>query len=195
MRGKANALPRPGPSCERMAVTHRALAELEAGLDTIRAAPRDAGTVALIVRRPAEDGREVLTAGQLDPDRGLVGDAWTPGDRHGTEDQLTLMNSRVVALLAGDRERWPLAGDQIYVDFDLSEEALTAGTRLAVGEAVIEITPLPHKGCAKFAKRFGHDGLRFVNTPEGRSLRLRGVYARVITAGLVRPGDSVRRMP
>jgi MOSC domain-containing protein YiiM len=178
-----------------MAMTHRALADLDAGINTIRAAPRDAGTVALIVRRPAEDRREVLTAGQLDPDRGLIGDTWTRGDRHGADDQLTLMNSRVVDLLAGDRERWPLAGDQIYVDFDLSEEALTAGTRLAVGEAVIEITPLPHKGCSKFAERFGHDGLRFVNTPQGRSLRLRGVYARVVTAGVVRPGDAIRRMP
>ena len=178
-----------------MAMTHRALADLDAGLDTIRAAPRNAGIVTLIVRRPAEGQREILAAGQLDPDRGLLGDAWTPSDRHGADDQLTLMNSRVVDLLAGDRERWPLAGDQLYVDFDLSEEALTAETRLAVGEAVIEITPLPHKGCSKFAERFGHDGLRFVNTPEGRSLRLRGVYARVVTAGVVRPGDVIRRMP
>ncbi len=175
---------------------HPTLADLDAGLETIRAAPRDAGVVTLIVRRPAEDRREILAAGQLDPDRGLLGDAWTPSDRHGTDDQLTLMNSRVVDLLTGDRERWPLAGNQLYVDFDLSEEALTAGTRLAVGvEAVIEVTPLPHKGCRKFAERFGHDGLRFVSTLEGRSLRLRGVYARVVTAGVVRPGDAIRRMP
>jgi len=174
---------------------HPTLADLDAGLDTIRAAPRDVGTVTLIVRRPAEGRREILDAGQLDPDRGLLGDAWAPSDRHGTDDQLTLMNSRVVALLTGDRERWPLAGDQLYVDFDLNEEALTAGTRLAVGEAVIEATPLPHKGCRKFAERFGHDGLRFVSTLEGRSLRLRGVYARVVTAGVVRPGDAIRRMP
>jgi len=176
-------------------MTHRSIADLEAGLDTIRAAPRDTGVVELIVRRPAEDQRERLDVGQLDPDRGLIGDTWTRGDRHGADDQLTLMNSRVIDLLARDRERWPLAGDQLYVDFDLSEVALTAGTRLAVGEAVIEITPLPHKGCSKFAERFGHDGLRFVNTPEGRSLRLRGVYARVATAGVVRPGDAIRRMP
>jgi MOSC domain-containing protein YiiM len=178
-----------------MAMTHPSTADLEAGLDTIRAAPRDTGIVELIVRRPAEGRRERLDAGQLDPDRGLIGDTWTRGDRHGADDQLTLMNSRVVDLLAGDRERWPLAGDQLYVDFDLSEEALTAGTRLAVGEAVIEITPLPHTGCSGFAERFGHDGLGFVSTPEGRSLRLRGVYARVVTAGVVRPGDAIRRMP
>lgn len=174
-------------------MAHPTLADLEAGLDTIRAAPQDTGTVTLVVRRPGEERREVLEAGQLDPDRGLVGDVWVRGD-HGVDDQLTLMNSRVIDLLAGNRERWPLAGDQLYVDFDLSEEALPAGTRLAVGEAVVEVSPLPHTGCAKFAARFGHEGLRFVNTPAGRMLRLRGVYVRVVTAGVVRPGDAIRKM-
>ena len=174
-------------------MVHPTLADLEAALDSIRAAPRNTGTVTLVVRRPGEDQREVLGVGQLDPDSGLVRDAWMQGN-HGVADQLTLMNSRAIDLLAGDRERWPLAGDQLYVDFDLSEEALPAGTRLAVGEAVVEVSPVPHRGCAKFAERFGHDGLRFVNTPTGRALRLRGVYVRVVIAGVVRPGDAIRRM-
>lgn len=174
-------------------MAHPTLADLEAGIDTIRAAPQDTGTVTLVVRRPGKERREVLEAGQLDPDRGLVGDAWVRGD-HGVDDQLTLMNSRVIDLLAGNRERWPLAGDQLYVDFDLSEEALPAGTRLAMGEAVVEVSQVPHTGCAKFAERFGRDGLRFVSTPAGRTLRLRGVYVRVVSAGVVRPGDAIRKM-
>jgi len=174
-------------------MTHPTLADLEACLDGVRAAPRDTGTVELIVRRPETDRREVLDAGQLDPERGLVGDAWVRG-KHGVDDQLTVMNSRAIALLAGDRERWPLAGDQLYVDFDLSEEALPAGTRLAVGEAVVEVSSVPHRGCRKFAQRFGHDGLRFVNTPRGSAMRLRGVYVRVVNAGVVRPGDAIQRI-
>ena len=174
-------------------MVHRTLADLEAGLDGVRAAPRDRGTVELVVRRPAPDAREVLDQGQLDPERGLVGDAWVRG-KHGVEDQLTLMNSRAIELLAGERQRWPLAGDQLYVDFDLSEEALPAGTRLAVGEAVVEVSSVPHRGCRKFAQRFGPDGLRFVNTPVGSALRLRGVYVRVVTGGSVRPGDPIQRI-
>jgi len=173
---------------------HSSRADLEGGLDTIRAAPRDEGVVTLIVCRPAENRREILEAGQLDPDRGLLGDRWRPEEGRGADDQITLISSRVIHLLAGDRERWPLAGDQLYVDFDLSEEALPAGTRLAIGDAVIEVTSLPHRGCRKFAERFGGDGLLFVNTPLGRSLRLRGVYARVVEAGVVRPGDAIRTM-
>jgi MOSC domain-containing protein YiiM len=174
-------------------MAHPTLADLEAGLDWVRAARRDTGTVDLVVRRPEPERREVLEAGQLDPERGLVGDAWVRG-KHGAEDQLTLMNSRAIELLAGGRERWPLAGDQLYVDFDLSEETLPAGTRLAVGEAVVEVSSVPHNGCSKFAQRFGRDGLRFVSTPAGRSLRLRGVYVRVVTAGGVRPGDAIQRI-
>lgn len=179
--------------CERVGMNQPTLTELDAGLETVRCAPRELGVVKLVVRRPVKEQREVLEEGQLDPEHGLVGDAWVPGD-HGPDDQLTLMNSRVVDLLAGERERWSLAGDQLYVDFDLSEKALPPGTRLAVGEAEVEVSPVPHTGCAKFASRFGHDGLRFVSTPTGRALRLRGVYVRVVTAGAVRPGDAIRRM-
>ena len=105
------------------------------------------------------------------------------------------MNARTAALVAGQRERWALAGDQLYVDLDLSETNLPAGTRLAVGQALIEITAKPHRGCSKFAARFGPDALRFVNTGPGRALNLRGRNARVLAGGVVRRGDLVRRLP
>ena len=167
---------------------------LHAGLEHIRSAPADHGTLELIVRRPAENEREVLDEGELDLKVGLVGDRWHLGSSPTNDAQLTLMNARLAGVVAGERERWPLAGDQLYVDFDLSVDNAPAGTRLAIGEAVIELTEVPHTGCAKFSARFGTDALKFVNKSPGRELRLRGANARVVTPGTVRRGDVVAKL-
>jgi hypothetical protein len=176
---------------------------LETGLDHIRQSPTDAGTLELIVTRPAVGVRQVLEVGQLDLVTGLIGDTWsvrrtssTPDGSPNPDGQLTLMNARAIAIVSGasEPERWALAGDQLYVDLDLSEAGLPAGTRLAIGAAVIEVTSKPHRGCAKFAARYGADALRFVNTGPGRVLNLRGRNARVVTPGTVRRGDMVRRL-
>jgi hypothetical protein len=150
----------------------------------------------LIARRPEVDAREVLTEARLDPDLGLIGDNWStkPSLATGAPHplaQLTLMSSRCAALVAGELERWPLAGDQLYVDLDLSYRNLPPGTRLTVGEATIEVTEEPHRGCGKFAARFGVDALKLVNSGVGRDLNLRGICARVVAAGVVRPGDPI----
>ncbi len=165
---------------------------LEAGLADIRRSPARVGTVGLVVRRPAVDERETLEEALLDPEDGLVGDDWKrrSGDR---ERQVTVMNARVIALLAVSREQWPLAGDQLYVDLDLSVANLPPGRRFAVGGAVLEVTPAPHRGCKKFAARFGLDALRWVNSDEGYALNLRGINTRVVSAGTVRPGDPVQK--
>ena len=180
---------------------HRTTDELEASLDHLRAAPADGGTLELIVRRPAIDEREVLEEADIHPDLGLVGDNWpekasssTPDGGPHPDKQLTVMNARCAALVAGDTERMPLAGDQLYVDLDIGVENLPAGTRLAIGTAVIEITEPPHTGCAKFSSRFGLDALRFVNSPAGKALRLRGANAKVIEGGTVRKGDTVKKV-
>jgi hypothetical protein len=177
---------------------HVSAAELEAGLPEIKLAPAAEGTVELIVRRPAEDVREVLEEAVLDLNEGLVGDRWRASARNEGEPldsstQLTLMNARVIALIEPNRERWPLAGDQLYVDLDLRPENLPAGTRLALGSAVIEVTDEPHTGCSKFSSRFGSDAVRFVNSRAGRDLRLRGLNARVLEPGRVRAGDTIRK--
>jgi MOSC domain-containing protein YiiM len=173
---------------------HLDLAALEAGLDEVRRSPTDEGRVELIVRRPAEDEREILTEGQLDTAGGLVGDAWLD-DGADPAAQITVMNARSAALVAQSLERWPLAGDQIYVDLNLSFDNLPAGTRLAVGTAVLEVTGKPHRGCKKFAARFGLDALRFVNSDDGYALNLRGLNTRVVHSGVVRPGDIIRKLP
>jgi hypothetical protein len=185
-----------------IAIRHLTMAELEAGLDEIRQSPRDEGVLRLIVRRPRIDEREVLEEGELHPVRGLVGDNWKMRDSSRTADgsahpdmQLNIMNARVAALVAQDKDRWQLAGDQLYVDMDLSAENLPAGTRLAIGSAVIEVTPPPHTGCKKFVSRFGLEAMKFVNSPVGRELHLRGINARVIQPGLIRVGQVVKKLP
>ena len=174
------------------------LAELEHGLDRIRASPRDGGELALIVRRPAIGERETVAEGELDPTEGLVGDNWRVRGSSATKDrsahpemQLNIMNARVAALVAQDPARWSLAGDQLYVDLDLSEANLPAGSRLAIGGALVEITAQPHLGCTKFVSRFGADAMRFVNSPVGRALHLRGVNAKVVRGGTIRRGDRI----
>jgi hypothetical protein len=179
---------------------HRTLAQLVPHLDHLRSAPREVGELRLVVSRPAEGRRELLTEGKLDPVLGLVGDSWSerPNRRTGSPDtdrQLTVMGSRMAELLAADPSGQALAGDQLYVDLDLSTANLPPGTRLRVGTAVIEVTAPPHTGCAKFVRHFGDEAMRFVNGRDGRPLRLRGLNARVVGAGTVRPGDTVAKQP
>ena len=178
---------------------HATPAELASGLDAVREAPSERGTLELVVVRPEVDEREVRDEATLDLEEGVVGDRWFAAGRSGgrpanAKAQVTLMSSRAAALVAGDRERWPLAGDQLYVDLDLSEENLPAGTRLAVGSAVLEVTDEPHTGCKKFTQRFGLDAMVFVNSAEGRALNLRGINTRVVEAGTVRVGDAVTKL-
>lgn len=180
---------------------HLTTAELEAGLDDIRGAPEDDGPVELIVRRPAENERELLAEATLSGEQGLAGDTWrlraerkTPDLPSEMDKQITIMNSRAAALVAVDPDRRALAGDQIYVDLDLSIDNLPAGSRLQLGSAVVEISAHPHTGCTKFASRFGKDAWRFVNSPVGRQLRLRGLNALVVTGGVVRVGDKARKL-
>jgi MOSC domain len=175
--------------------------ELEAGLAEIGRSPNDRGVLEMIVRRPQIGAREILQEGQLDLTDGLAGDSWKIRSSKRTADgtphpdmQLNLMNSRVIALVSQDKSRWHLAGDQLYVDFDLSEGNVPAGTRLEIGSAVIEVTAQPHTGCAKFVERFGLDAMKFVNAREREHLHLRGINARVIRPGAVRVGDTISKL-
>jgi len=167
--------------------------QLEAGLDAIRESPKDGGAVAMIVRRPAVGAREVLESAELTTTDGLVGDRWGGKPGRSADCQINLMNARVVALVAGERDRWSLAGDQLFVDLDLSEANLPVGSRIAIGSAILEVTAPPHTGCSKFAARFGMDARAFVNSR--RHLRLRGINARVVRGGTIRVGDRVTKSP
>jgi hypothetical protein len=185
---------------------HRAAAELEAWMDHLQAAPAESGTLDLVVRRPANAEREVLAEGVLDEADGLIGDNWLARatsralaeGRH-LKAQVTVMSSRMIRLLADSDEERALAGDQLYVDLDISYANLPAGSRIALGDpdnggAVIEVSDKPHTGCAKFVRRFGQEAVSFVNSEVGKEMRLRGLNARVVTGGTVRPGDQVRKI-
>ena len=182
-------------------VKHLTMPELEAALDHLRAAPKNDGVVELIVRRPRIDHREILDEAELDPVKGLIGDSWpmrpsskTPDGSPHPEMQINIMNSRVTALVAQTKDRWQLAGDQLYIDMDLSKENLPGGARLAIGSVVLEVSPLPHTGCHKFVARFGVDAMKFVNSTVGRELCLRGINARVIQGGVIRVGNKATKL-
>jgi hypothetical protein len=182
-------------------VKHLTRQELEAALDHLRQAPKDEGVLQLIVCRPNVDQREVLEEAELDIQRGLIGDDWfvrgsskTPDGSAHPEMQINIMNARVTALVAQEKERWPLAGDQLYIDMDLSQENLPAGSRLAVGTAVLEVSALPHTGCRKFVSRFGLEAMQFVNSPVGKELCLRGINAKIIQGGIVKVGQRARKI-
>ena len=182
-------------------MTHLNKQQLESGLDEIRRAPKDNGVLHLIVRRPETDLREVLNEGRLDVTNGLLGDNWlargnrkTADGKSNPEMQLNIMNTRVIDLVAQQPERWQLAGDQLFIDLDLSKENLPAGTRLSIGSAIIEVTPPPHTGCKKFVSRFGLEAMKFVNSGIGKELCLRGINAKVVQAGTIRVQDKVEKM-
>jgi hypothetical protein len=181
-------------------MTHRSHSELVEGLDHVRAAPKDRGVLAMIVRRPQIGARDVLDEGELNVVDGLAGDTWRHRRSTRTADgsphpdmQLNIIGARAVQLMAQDRSRWPLAGDQLVIDLDLSGANVPPGTRLAIGSAVIEVTEQPHTGCGKFVERFGVDAQKFVNSPVGRELNLRGINAKVVQSGTIRVGDTVAK--
>jgi len=182
-------------------VQYLSMAELQAGMEHIRQAPREEGTLKMIVQRPREDKRDLVDQGELSLEEGLVGDSWkargskhTPDGSAALYAQITVMNARCIALLAQSEEHWALAGDQLFVDFDLSDENSPPGTRLAVGSAILEVSAEPHSGCQKFSARFGVEALKFVNSPEGKRLHLRGINTKVIQAGKIQVGDVVKKV-
>ncbi len=182
-------------------VQQATLAELEAGLATIRQSPKQTGVLDLIVRRPVSEQREILTEGHLDLAEGLVGDSWSKRGSSRSADgsphpdmQINIMNSRVIDLVAQSKERWQLAGDQLFVDLDLSAENLPPGTQLALGTAILQVTDQPHTGCKKFMARFGLDALQFISSPVGQALNLRGINAKVVQPGIIHVGDTVKKL-
>ena len=178
---------------------HISVSEIESRIADVLTSPKESGTLELIVRRPKPNARVVVETGVLDVDEGLIGDNWlTRGNRWlrggDPKRQITVMNWRFAKLVAVEQSRIPLAGDQLYVDLDLSKENVPPGTRLAVGDAIIEVTTPPHLGCKKFVERFGVDAMNFANSEFGRQHNLRGVNARVVTGGEIAVGDAVSKL-
>ena len=182
-------------------IKHLSTPDLEAGLEQIRNSPKNQSVLDMIVSRPEEDAREIMELADLDVVVGLVGDTWQdrPSARSGDgkahpDMQITLMNSRVADLVAQSKERWPLSGDQLFADLDLSKTNVPPGTRISVGKAVLEVTDQPHTGCKKFASRFGVDALKFISAPTTEVLQLRGINLKVVEGGEIKPGDIVKKL-
>lgn len=177
------------------------ISELELGIEEIKASPKDNGVLEMIVRRPETETREIIHAGEINLENGLAGDNWKargssamPDGSADPEAQITLMNTRVIQLLSGDKENWQWAGDQLFVDMDLGIENLPPHSRIQIGSAILEISAKPHTGCKKFSGRFGVEALAFISTPLGKSLRMRGVNAKVIQSGEIKVGDVVKKL-
>jgi len=168
--------------------------KLEQGVEHILASPSDVGKLMLIVIRPDVDQRETPAEGRLDTEQGLVGDSWSSRGHANSDMQLNIMNVRVTGLVAQSRDRWSLAGDQLYLDMDLSDENMPPGTQLSLGDAIIEVTEPPHTGCKKFAARFGVDAMVFVNSGRGKKLNFRGINAKVVQSGDIKIGDVARKL-
>jgi hypothetical protein len=180
---------------------HLSLEELQEGMNEILLSPQERGTLRAIVIRPETDARVSLQQCELSPEGGMHGDNWAKGCWMSLPDgqpdpdvQVTLMNARTIALIAQDEARWRLAGDNLFVDLDLSGENLPPGTRLSIGSALLEITAVPHKGCRKFAAHYGVDATHFVNSRDGLRLHLRGIYARIVERGVVAVGDTIAKL-
>jgi hypothetical protein len=183
------------------AALHLSAIELEQGLPEVLQSPRDIGRLMAVVVRPAESDRRALTEAQLTPDGGIDGDRWVSDSYYRLKDgrsdprcQVSLMNARFLRQIAGDQDAMCLAGDNLIVDLDLSDENLSSGSQLRIGaEVILEISDLSHTGCSKFSRRYGDDARKFVNATRGKALHLRGRYARIIRGGNVRVGDAVTK--
>lgn len=174
---------------------HLSVDELNLGVPRILDSPPDDGSVEMLVVRPSEDERIAPRSVEVSRQLGMHGDHWSIGKYRDQPDvQITIINSRLLDLVSGGRERWSLAGDNIVADIDLSHDNLKTGQSLAAGSAVLEITETPHAGCKKFALRFGADALRFVNLGRGKDLRLRGIYAQVVEPGTISVGDRIHKI-
>lgn len=186
---------------EKVARAFPTLEALRHAHHALEPSPTDGGPLQAIVIRPTSETRNTVSTAFLSPDHGVLGDHWASGcwksltdGRPHPDVQVALMNSRIIQLIAGAPKRWPLAGDNLFVDFDLGQDRLPVGQQLQLGEVRMEITAEPHLGCGKFARRFGRDALQFVNSAEGKRLRLRGVYARILQEGRVAVGDLLQRI-
>ena len=170
----------------------RTLSDLQRELHEMPPSPTDEGRVALIVRRVAAGGRrEILDAVELTSDAGVPGDAWERRPQKDPDMQIAVMQIDVARLIANGQPV-TLFGDNLFVDLDLRTSNLPPGTRVKIGDALLEITPHPHNGCRKFQSRFGPEALQFVAGKDLRHRNLRGIYMRVAQRGVVRAGDSIQ---
>ncbi|MEM7334639.1 MAG: MOSC domain-containing protein [Chloroflexota bacterium] len=186
---------------EQVTKTILDMTQLNEGIPVILESPKNNGRIDLITIRPATNERVLKDEVEISIENGVEGDNWKtrgsnsmPDKSSNPEAKITIMNSRVIKHITQSDSGWEWAGDQFFVEMDLSEENLPAGQQLQLGTAVLEVSAVPHTGCAKFVARFGKDAHKFVNNQYGRSQRFRGVNLKVIKGGTVKVGDTAQKI-
>jgi MOSC domain-containing protein YiiM len=162
-------------------------------INIVQGSPKDDGVLKLIVLRLPNEQRVTPPQARLTCTGGVIGDNWGAKAGRSTDRQVSIINSRFLEAIADGVERMPLSGDNLIVDFDLHQDNLPVGARFRIGEVVLEVTDHPHTGCVKFERRYGKAALDLTLTPAGLAARLRGLLARVIHEGEVKPGDIIHK--
>ena len=181
-------------------MAHLTTDELTERVAALDVPPMDNGTITALVLRPEVNERKVVQSIRVKPNEGIEGDNYvargsskTPDGGPHPEAQICMMRSDVLNVFSdGDEAKWPLAGDQMLVDFDLSTDNLPTGTELGIGSATFRVVAKPHNGCQKFSERYGLDARRFANSDP--VARYRGIYIIVLTEGEVSVGDTIAKI-
>jgi MOSC domain-containing protein YiiM len=155
--------------------------------------PRDLGRVQGCVVRTGRGVRETPSALRVVEGAGVVGDLWSTHPHSAPGNQVSLINVHVLrSLCDGDESRMPLSGDNLHVDLELSEANLPVGTLLAIGTALLRVSPVPHRPCGSFVKRYGATAAKKVARATRIGRRGRGVLCEVVRGGVIANGDEIR---
>lgn len=175
---------------------HATMDELLAATPSILDAPKDRAEISMLCLRPGYNQRRFVDHIDVSPEEGIPGERWStrpwltlPDGAAHPGIQVCILSKRVLDLVWRDRATTPHPGDTFIVDMDLSEDNLPDGQLLQAGSAVLRVSEVFNDGCVKWKARYGADAKDWVNLPEYRAARLRGILCSVEQAGRIANGD------